>query len=299
MIDISLLGTGGMMPLPDRALTSLYIRYNGKAILVDCGEGTQTAIRRTCFNFKPVEAILLTHLHADHVSGLPGFLLSLGNESKDSPVTIYGPRGTEKTVRALLTIAPEISYEIKFCELDTTSVSHFECIGLGIDSIPLNHGIPCLGYHFELKRRGKFNQKRAVELGIPVGLWGLLQNGEYAGGFSPEDVLGPKRKSIRLLYATDTRPTKSLIDYGRNCDLMILEGMYGDPEKQERAKVSMHMTMQEAATIASDAGADELWFTHYSPSTHHPEEYREVITKLFPNTVFGTDSMMRTLKFKD
>ena len=157
MIDVTLLGTGGMMPLPNRMLTSLYVRYEGHCLLVDCGEGTQTAIRCAKLRINPIDAILITHFHADHVSGLPGLLLSLGNEARTEPITIYGPYGVEKIVNSLRIIAPDLPFEINYCEFDPQKETHFSCIGLEIDAIPLYHRIPCVGYKFSLERIGKFN----------------------------------------------------------------------------------------------------------------------------------------------
>jgi ribonuclease Z len=114
VVDITLLGTGGMYPLPDRALTSLYVRFDGRALLVDCGEGTQIQMRRFGLRFKPIEAIAVTHFHADHTAGLPGLLLTLGNEGRTEPLTMYGPVGLEKTVSSLRAIFPELLCEIQF-----------------------------------------------------------------------------------------------------------------------------------------------------------------------------------------
>ena len=108
MIDITLLGTGGMMPLPYRALTSLMVRYNGRSLLIDTGEATQISIRRRGWSFNPIDTILITHFHADHISGLPGLLLAMGNADRTEPVTIIGPEGLERVVRGLLVIAPRL-----------------------------------------------------------------------------------------------------------------------------------------------------------------------------------------------
>lgn len=299
MIDVTLLGTGGMMPLPSRALTSLYVRYDGHCLLVDCGEGTQTAIRSAKLRINPIDAILITHFHADHISGLPGLLLSLGNEARTEPITIYGPYGLEKIVNSLRVIAPDLPFEINFCEFDPKKEIHFSCIGLEVDTIPLSHRIPCVGYKFSLERIGKFNPERAKEKGIPINLWGRLQRGEAVDGFCPEDVLGEKRRGLSLLYATDTRPVDGIRFFGKDVDLMILEGMFGEEEKLDRAIEAHHMLMREAAEIARDASASELWLTHFSPATPEPKLFEEELKEIFPNTVIGTDGLSRTLIFVD
>ncbi len=299
MIDVTLLGTGGMMPLPDRMLTSLYVRYEGHVLLVDCGEGTQTAIRKAKLRINPIDAILITHFHADHVSGLPGLLLSLGNEARTEPITIYGPCGIEKIVSSLRIIAPDLPFEINYCEFNPQKETHFSCIGLEVDTIPLYHRIPCVGYKFSLERIGKFDSVRAKEKGIPVNLWGRLQNGESVDGFCPDDVLGEKRRGLSLLYATDTRPVEGIRTYGAGVDLMILEGMFGAEEKLDRAIEAHHMLMREAAEIARNASPSELWLTHFSPATPEPKLFEKELQGIFPNTVIGTDGLSKTLVFVD
>ena len=299
MIDVCLLGTGGMMPLPGRALTALYVRMGSRALLIDCGEGTQTAMRAASQRFKPIEAILITHFHADHMSGLPGLLLTLGNEGREEPLHMYGPEGLEQVMAGLRAICPELPYEIIYHEFGMEGEARFECIGLEADVFPVDHGIPCLGYHLALNRPGKFEPARAKEKGIPVQLWGRLQKGETVDGFTPADVLGAPRKGLSLLYATDTRPVPAIEKYGQGADLMILEGMFGEHEKQERAITSRHMMMQEAAAIARNVNAKQLWLTHYSPATPEPELYAEELKEIFPETTVSTDGMVTSLQFEE
>lgn len=299
MIDVTLLGTGGMLPLPERALTALYVRFDGRALLIDCGEGTQTQLRAASLRFKPIEAILITHFHADHMAGLPGLLLTLGNEGRTEPLTMYGPIGLEKTVNSLRAIFPELPYELQFREFGMEKNDHISVIGLEVDIFPADHGIDCLGYCLNLNRAGKFDPAAARAKGIPQKLWGRLQKGECVEGFTPADVLGAPRKGIRVLYSTDTRPVPGIVEFGQEADLMILEGMFGEHDKQARAEVSHHMMMQEAAAIAAKTGAKELWLTHYSPATPDPELFAEELTAIFHNTVVAKDGITKTLQFQD
>lgn len=299
MLDITLLGTGGVMPLPDRALTAAYIRHEAAALLIDCGEGTQTALRHWGLRFKTIDAILLTHYHADHVSGLPGLLLTMGNEGRRDSVTLYGPPGLKKIVSALTVFLTDLPFPLVLRELEGGAPVQFSQCGLDITALPLKHSVPCLGYRMDLPRAGKFDPRAAQERGVPVRLWSRLQKGERIDGFSPEDVLGPPRRGLRVLYATDTRPVPELTRYGESADLLILEGMFGDPDKQGRALESCHMTMAEAAAIAASARAERLWLTHFSPATPHPEEYREAIEALFPGTVIAPEGLRQVLRFAE
>jgi len=299
MIDITLLGTGGMYPLPDRALTSLYIRYDGRAILIDCGEGTQIQMRKYGLRFKPIEAIFITHFHADHMAGLPGLLLTLGNEGRTEPLTMYGPVGLEKTVNSLRAIFPELPYEIQFREFGMEEDAHVNVIGLDVDIFPADHGIDCLGCCFNLNRPGRFDPQAAKAKGIPQKLWGRLQKGENMDGFTPSDVLGAPRKGIRFLYCTDTRPVPAIEEYGRDAELLILEGMFGEADKQARAETSHHMMMQEAAALAAKATARQLWLTHYSPANPEPEVFEKELKEIFENTVIAKDGQTVTLQFRD
>lgn len=301
MLDVCLLGCGGMMPLPYRWLTSLMTRYNGSSLLIDCGEGTQIAIKEKGWSFKPIDVICFTHYHGDHISGLPGLLLTMGNADRREPLTLIGPKGLERVVTALRVIAPELPFSIHCVEIEGTEQT-FEMNGYRLKAFRVNHNVLCYGYALEIDRAGKFDPERAKAEQIPQMYWKHLQKGEtveYEGRIlTPDLVLGPPRKGIKLTYTTDTRPTDSIRENAKGSDLFICEGMYGEKEKIAKAREYKHMTFYEAAQLAKDAQVKEMWLTHYSPSLTRAEEYMDDVRKIFPAAKAGKDKMSAELNFE-
>ena len=302
MLDVCLLGTGGMMPLPRRWLTALMTRYNGHSLLIDCGEGTQVAIKEKGWSFKPVDVICFTHYHGDHISGLPGLLLTMGNAERTEPLTLIGPKGLERVVNALRVIAPELPFELKFIELTEQE----ESLQIGpyvIDAYRVNHKVICYGYSIRIPRKGRFDVERAKEQMIPQKFWSRLQKGEVieADGrtFTPDMVLGADRRGLKVTYCTDTRPVPAIAQHAKDADLFICEGMYGEPEKSQKAVGYKHMTFAEAAQLAKQAQPKEMWLTHYSPSLVRPEDYMESVRKIFPRTYPGKDGKSTELDFEE
>jgi ribonuclease Z len=301
MLDIALLGCGGMMPLPNRFLTSMFLRLNGRFLLLDCGEGTQVSLKMLGWGFKNIDVILITHFHADHVAGLPGLLLTITNSGRTEPLHMIGPKGLEIVVKCLLVIAPELPFEIIFHEMeDATNIKIGE---FHISSLPVEHRMPCFAYSIDVKRRGKFNINKAKALNLPRTYWSILQKNEmvlYEGKeYLPEMVMGDERKGLKVSYCTDSRPVAALPDFIKDSDLFICEGIYGEDEKLNKAMEYKHMLFSEAATLAKKGNVSELWLTHYSPSLTAPEEFLSVAKDIFENTHLGFDRKTAALLFSE
>lgn len=310
MLDVKLLGTGGMMPLLNRYLTSALIKFNGMSVLVDCGDSTQLALRNANESSKDIDIICITHFHADHVSGLNGMLLLMGNQGKTSPLTIIGPKGLKKVVDGLRVVAPILPFEVSCLEIDTVT-KEFKANELTIHTFNefkikafrVQHKVECYGYTFEVDRLPRFLPEKAAELGIEKRYWGKLQHGETltidGKKYTPDMVLGDSRKGLKVTYCTDTRPCKNLIDSAMDSDLFICEGMYGDENKLEDALEKKHMLISEAAAIADRCKVKELWLTHFSPSMLNPSEYLQDAREVFENTIIPKCGQHKSLSFED
>ena len=290
------------MPLPYRWLTSLMLRYNGSSLLIDCGEGTQIAIREKGWSFRPIDIICITHFHGDHISGLPGILLAMSNSDRTEPLTMIGPKGLERVVKALRVIAPELPFEIKFIEL-TEPQQQIRLHGYVIDAFKVNHRVICYGYSISIERAGMFEVDKAKQNDVPMQFWSRLQKGETIESdgrvYFPELVLGPARKGLKVTYTTDTRPTDSIVRNAKDSDLFICEGMYGEKGDVNNAVKYKHMTFEEAGRLAKQAGVKELWLTHYSPALNRPEQYIEDVRQIFQNSYPGKDKKSLELNFEE
>ncbi len=302
MLEVTLLGTGGTMPLKNRWLTSCLVRHEGHSILIDCGEGTQIALRCAGRSVQRLDLLCITHFHADHISGLPGLLLSMGLDGRTEPLTIAGPRGLLQTVAGLRVIAPELPFPLAFIELNAPEET-LEFAGLSITAFAVQHTMPCYGFRLHLPRAGKFDPERAKENQVPMRVWGMLQKQETAEldgvTYHQSQVLGPPRRGLTVTYCTDTRPVPSIRKHADSADLLILEGMYGDDEKRAKALETKHMLFSEAAQIAAESNAKRLWLTHYSPSMPDPESYLPAAQAIFPETSCAADGETTELRFQE
>jgi ribonuclease Z len=297
MLDVALVGTGGMLPLPNRWLASALVRQGGRLVLFDCGEGTQISLRTLGWGFKAIDLILISHVHGDHVTGLPGLLLTQGNSARTEPVQIVGPAGLGAVVEGLLVAAPYLPFEVRCREL-----SGGECFSLGeleIMCVGAEHQVPCLAYRMDLPRAPQFQPERARALGVPLQHWSRLQRGESVDGVQPADVLGPARRGLSIGLVTDTRPTAAIAELVKDVDLLVCEATFASDEDQPRAVERRHMTFREAAELALAAGVRQLVLTHFSPALTRPHEYEAFVRGIFANTTVGRDHLTVSLRFID
>ena len=302
MIDVLLLGTGAMMPLPGRWLSSALVRVNGSLTLLDCGEGTQITMREFGWGFKRLDAICLTHQHADHVAGLPGLFHTVANAGRTEPMHVYGPPGTVDVITGLRVIAPHLPFDMVVHELDGGAEAVLPS-GLMARTAYGEHRVPVLAYRFDLPRAPGFQVRKAKALGVPQQLWRALQHGravEVDGRtVEPSEVLGPARKGVSLGFVTDTRPGSAVRDLVHGVDLLISEGTYGDDADAPKAVQHGHMTFREAATLARDAGAGALWLTHYGVGLTEPAEWLDNARSVFPRTTLGVSGLQGRLTYRD
>ena len=215
---------------------------------------------------------------------------------------MIGPKGLERVVNALRVIAPELPFPIIYKEINGNEETFELADGYRLKAFRVNHGILCYGYTLELDRAGKFQLQKAMEQEIPKQYWSRLQKGETITDeqavYTPDMVLGPPRKGIKLTYCTDTRPVPAIVENASGSDLFICEGMYGEKDKDAKAREHKHMTFYEAAKLARDAQVWEMWLTHYSPSLTRPEEYMDDVRKIFPAAKAGKDRKSVELDFE-
>ena len=303
MLEFCTLGTGGTLPVPERALSSLYVRSSGRALLIDCGEGTQVGIRRLGWGFRCLDGLLLTHFHGDHCTGVAGLLLSLEKAGRDEPFHIWGPKGLKRVIEGLCVIVPPLSFPVLLHELPPEG-GEIELIGLKIRAFPVDHGgIPCFGFRLFLPRSAAFDPEKAKALGVPVQEWKLLQQGESVRvglrKVRPEEVTGAERRGISLVFSTDTRPCETLAKHCAGADLLILEGMYGNEEKMPQALKNHHMIFAEAAAVAREAEAGGLLLTHFSTSIEDPEAYLPEARRIFEKTWTAKDGQTVVMRYPD
>lgn len=306
MVDVTLLGTSALLPLPERAETAAALTCAGRTILFDCGEGTQTAARKAGVSLMKADLIALTHYHGDHIFGLPGLLQSMGCAGRTQPLYITGPEGLREAMQPILELAGRTVYPIALTELPQGGLRMADLNGAWPEQARLTafqtaHRVPSQGYAFTLGRAGRFLPDRARALGVPVSRWGLLQRGQSVSlgdaVIRPEQVLGAPRKGLKFVFSGDTAVCDALCDAAEGADLLIAEATYALDEQAEMAAERGHMTFSQAAGIAARAGVRTLWLAHYSQMIESPQAYLPIAQAVFPGAVCGEDGMAATLQF--
>lgn len=305
MVDLILLGCGGNVPMPNRFLSSLFINYRGRKILIDCGEGTQVAMKKYGCGFKAIDLICITHLHGDHFIGLIGLLSTIGNSGRVQDLTIIGPYGIIEAMNAIRVLVEYLPYKLNIIEnpKDTFSLDIDILRDIDISTIELDHSTECIGYSLYFKRHPKFNRNKAIKNNVPQYLWKKLQDNKSIIDnditYTSDMVLGDNRKGIKLSFITDTRPCYHIKDFIYGSDLFVCEGMYGDDLSISKAVKNQHMTFREAASLANMGNVDKLLLTHFSPSISNPKDFADNATNIFKDTIIGEDGLSLTLSYKD
>lgn len=306
-MEAFVLGCGGMMPLPYRHLTSVLLRRDGDLFLFDCGEGTQVSLKRLNLKWKKIDAIFISHTHADHVTGLPGIMMLNSQVERTEPLYIYGPPKVAEYVDSSRKVLDMyINYPVIVKEITAPCVVH-EGDGFYIRAFPLQHTKTCVGYTLEeLDRPGEFNPDKALSLGVQRGpLWGKLQKGESVVSESgavvnPSDVMGEKRSGRKFSFVTDTMYLPSIANEVRGSNLLICEGMFDD-SCADQAKEKKHMTSRQAATIARDSESLRMAMIHYSPRYTDKELplLLEQAREVYPKAELTKDRMIFDIPYVD
>ena len=294
MLTVTLLGTGGTQPLPERALAALAVSVGGGTVLLDCGEGTQTALRRWGVSAYRLHTVLLTHYHGDHILGLPGLLQTLSSLGRTAPLTVVGPAGLEAVAAPMAALAGPLPFAVHWRQ---AGQEPFAAGPLTVTPFPLEHRVPCCGYALTLPRAGRFDPGRGRAAGIPVALWSRLQAGQTVEGFTPDQVLGPPRRGLKVVYATDTRPCPAVTEAAREADLLCMDATYADDADLDKAKLYGHATCRETGALAAEAGVRRLWLTHYSAAVTDLAPGLAAAQRAYPDAVAGTDGMRLELDF--
>jgi len=308
MIDITLLGTAALVPIPERSLTSATLVCAGHTILFDCGEGTQCAARRAGVSLMKADMIALTHYHGDHIFGMPGLLQTMTSMGRTEKLVITGPEGLEEAMEPIMKLTGWTSYEIRLMSMPEEGLRLCELGGGWPDGAVLSafrteHRVSSQGYCFTLSRAGKFMPQRARELDVPTNQWGILQKGGTVQvgdvTVTPEMVLGAPRKGLKFVFSGDTAQCDSLVEAARGADLLICEATYGENGQAQLAIDHGHMNFAQAAEVAVQAEAKRLWLAHYSQMVEDPGQYLGNATAIFPNTECGEDGKATVLRFED
>jgi ribonuclease Z len=306
-LEAFILGCGGMMPLPNRHLTSVLLRREGELFLFDGGEGTQVSLRRLNLRWKKISVIFVSHTHADHVTGIPGLLMLSSQVDRDDPLYIIGPpRIGEYIETSRRVLDMYINYEIVVKEIIEPGIV-YEAEDFYIRAFPLRHTKPCYGYALEeYQRPGEFHPEKAEALGVPRGpLWSRLQSGETVKAADgrevrPDEVLGNPRPGRKFSFVTDTLAFSDIAAEVKGSDLFVCEGMF-ERDLEAAAREKKHMTAEQAARLALAAKVKKLALIHYSPryTEYNLKQLLKEAQSVFPETMLSRDRMVYPIEYED
>lgn len=304
MLNVTFLGTAGSLPTPERNPSAVLVNREGELILFDCAEGTQRQMMRARTGMMRLNYIFLTHLHADHILGIPGLLETMAFQGRENPITIAGPVNTIRLVECFKSVCYfSRSFIVQAIELEPGDVIKMK--GFQVRAISTNHSVPSIGYSLEEDMRlGRFNREAAISLGVAPGpLFGKLQHGQTievdGRKIEPHEVMGPPRPGRKLVYTGDTRPCKSVQMASQGADLLIHECALAS-DMAQWARDTKHSTAAEAAEVARDAGVGQLVLTHIS--SRYSEDTSQLLKEaksIFERTIVAEDLMSMDIRLKD
>ncbi len=309
MLTVTLLGTAATLPQPDRALSSAVFSVGGRHILLDCGEGTQLALHRHHISPMRIDLVALTHYHGDHMLGLPGLLQTMGTMRRTQPLHITGPEeGHAPILAAIMTLADELPFPVEFLPMPQEGL-HLHALDpkwpleATLTAFPTQHRIASQGYRLHLGRMRRLYSDKAIAMGIPKGLWRILQSGQSVKvdgrTIAPDSVCGPERPGLTAVFTGDTAPCEAVESAAKGADLLIMDATYASNKYEDKAVLYGHSTFAWTAALAKRAGVKRLWLTHYSAMITDPQEHLPLVQAIFPHTECGMDGMSRMLTFRE
>lgn len=308
MIQVTMLGCAATMPIPGRPLSAAALVCRGRAILLDCGEGTQLALHPSSVSPVRIDLIALSHYHGDHIFGLPGLIQTMGALNRTAPLTITGPAGLDEAMAPILRLADEQPFPIRLLTipeegLRLRELHHAWPQEALLTAFPTQHRDVSQGYCFQLGRARRFDAQKAQTMGIDRPLWRLLQRGETVEmgekAFPAEDFLGPERRGLRVVFSGDTMPCPALEEASQAADLLIMDATYAEETHADKARLYGHSTYAQSAMLAARADVRRLWLTHFSAMIRDPQASLPLAQVHFPAAQCAEPGMTLTLAFDD
>ena len=294
VVELVFIGTSSATPSRERWLPAILVKLEGEFLLMDCGEGTQYRVFKAGLRVNKLSSILITHMHGDHVYGLPGLLESLGMWGRQARLRVYGPRGIREFLEGALTCR-DLGYELEVEEVRAGTLISTECYR--VVAIPVKHTVEAYAYALiERDRPGKFDDEKARELGIPPGplrrrlLEGFSVKLPSGRLVMPREVVGPPRKGLKVVYSGDTAPVGELVEASRRADLLVHEATFSS-DLVEEAHATGHSTAEEAARCALEAQVKLLVLFHYSSRYRDLSPLVNEARKVFKRTYASYDMM--------